>query len=218
MLNIKNQEAMSRAMKKSINLSALELITVISKNEVENLWGLKSNPEIKKGHYFQAELKKLQKSRPENDYYIIYLSGISILEQINSAASNKIRFRNGSMDCETIVKTSPPGYYLVKIKRTELQKRGNTCRLPPLPLNWKRASIRDASEIILIIFLIQGEKKYLGDWHACYEYGGSGLNHKSINKIRFSREREDQIEIVNQGTNSKPSNLKTNSITLKRLL
>jgi hypothetical protein len=196
--------------KKGNSEEILDFITVIAKKEVEKLWKLQKLQGENKS-FFPSDYAKGIENYIANDYYIIYLSGLPILEQIKSDATDKFSFKLSSLNEKEISTSGEPGYYLVKLRRKSLSIVSNHYKLMPCPKDWRRANLREACEIILNILFIDQKKIYQQDWHICPDTE----NQDKILKIRFSILKDKEIIMENQLTKDVPSNI--NSITIRRL-
>jgi hypothetical protein len=197
----------------------IEKINIIGQKEVNQLWSI-YNPreDYNKPRFPQKALKEIIKESnyefDYNDYFIIYLSGLSIKE-MRAAKQKGIRFITQELAKKEYDKKGVGGFYLVKLKRTYLQD------LTPneqdyfgiIPKNWRRANIREAAEILLNIFLIIREKYYLKEWHICY--GEEDKNGKKVfNMLKFSS--QEKITFFTRKRVSK--NYELNSLTIRKAL
>lgn len=186
------------------------LINIISQSEVENLWQLEKNNHKVKSFFPKNFLKEI-KNYIANDYYIIYLSGISIFKQTKIMATKKYQFNISSINEEVIRETGYPGYYLVKIRRKGLAFVTNYKEIMPCPKNWRRANPREACEIMFNILLIDQKKIYKKEWHIYYNI----KDENKIFQIGFSLSRLKEIIIKNIPMKIMSDNI--NSITIRRL-
>lgn len=179
----------------------LEKVEIISQKEVENFWSLASIDEAK---------ALFPKNFPEeiigdDDYFIIYLSGLSIMQmkKVRGQAIIQELKRRDSEYC------SRSGYYLVKLKRADLENVVPHEELQQIPPNWRRANIREAFEIA---YLLKARGIYFNNyWHACHGQVNNNTGRKSINLLKSSPEK---IIAISRGIVSDRYSL--NSITIMK--
>jgi hypothetical protein len=194
--------------------SIYQVITVISKKEVENLWKEKSQEIIIA--YPEDKIKEIIIDEEEynEDYYIIYLSGVSMKKMISS---NKFELEARFWHRPRYIKDKGPhGYYLVKLSRKEIEEidPDEQDLLGLIPEGWRRAFNREALEIILNISLIAKRKAYKNSWHI--SKNKDVLNGKQIiplfNLINFNK---GTLTMATKTEERIPQ--KTNSITIMKL-
>lgn len=197
----------------------LKKIELISQKDSIKIW---YNYEQQKGYnkprfpkraLKEIALKSDKEFDGENDYFIIFLNGLSIKE-MRFFKNKAINFITQELDKPEYLKKGIGGYYLVKIKRTYLQNLllEKQDQFKIIPKNWRRANIREAGEILLNIFLLTGEKKYLDRWHICY--GREDKNGKKLyNLVKFSV-YNNKITFLTKKTI--PSSFEINSITIRK--
>ncbi len=196
-------------MEKYVYKDVVDLVNIISRSDTEEIWGVRENEAEE--CLFPEKYQKDIENYIANDYYIIYLSGISILEQSKAMSFKGFKFSFSSLNENMIEKVDQPGYYLVKIKRRNLGFISDARRLMSSPKGWRRANLREACEIMFNIFFVDQKKIYQRDWHICPDWE----NKKKILRIRFSILNPKEIIMENISTNKMSMNL--NSITIKRL-
>lgn len=138
-------------------------IEVISKSEVEKMWGLttKENNRI----FFSSEIIDRITNGNGDKYFIIWLSGISLEEQIKKRVVNfEVRLKP-----EIRGVNNDSGYYLIKLERKSLE--GITPKEQKerdlIPNNWREANIGEVTEIIIIMKKILRINIYEKKWNAC---------------------------------------------------
>lgn len=199
----------------------LERVEIISQKDNYRIWNIIEHREdYDKSRFPQIALKEValksdEEFDGENDYFIIFLNGLSIKE-MRSAKNKGIKFISQELDPREYQKRGVGGYYLVKIKRTYLQDLipEDQDRFKIIPQNWRRATIREAGEILLSIFFLTGEKDYLDRWHICY--GREDRMGKNLyNLVKFSM-YDEKLTFL---TKSKiPESYDLNSITIRKAL
>lgn len=187
-----------------------DVINIISRSEVERIWEITENGGAEK-FFFPEDYQKDIRRYFSNDYYIIYLSGVSIFNQMRAESTKSFKFTIGSLNEKIIQETGAPGYYLIKIKRRNLSFISDHNKLMPCPKGWRRANLREACEIMFNILFVDQKKINQRDWHVCPDWE----NKKKIMRIRFSILNPKEIIIGNISTGRMSLNL--NSITIKRL-
>ena len=186
-----------------------EMTNIVSRGDVEKTWGIKTNE--KDRYFFSKNYQKDIGNYIANDYYIIYLSGISIFDQIKTMNPRGYKFTFGSLNEKTIQDFGEPGYYLIKIRRRNLSFISDHKKLMPCPDGWRRANLREACEIMFNILFVDQKKIYQRDWHICPDRESKNR----VMRIRFSILNPQEIIMENISTNKMSMNL--NSITIKRL-
>ncbi|MDD3711648.1 MAG: hypothetical protein PHP37_03560 [Patescibacteria group bacterium] len=184
-------------------------LTVISKGEVEAIWGKNCPGEGE--NLFPKDFIKEIKGDPGNDYLIIYLSGKSIHEQMKIAAQKGINIRATNIHLEETQKRGKSGYYLIKLRRYKMSYVTDDNKIENPPPFWRRAKLREASEIILNILFVLGERVYQRDWHICNNYKRKDY----ANIVRFSMNKRNELIMSNRKIKEAPINI--NSITVRKL-
>lgn len=186
----------------------IDSITVISKGEVEAIWG-KNCPGEGESLFPLTALQEVKSDF--RDYLIIYLSGISIHEQIQISVKRGLNIQAGSIDLLDLQKEGQAGYYLVKLKGYQMSYITDEQKMNAPPPLWRRAKLREASEIILNIYSILRKKIYARDWHICTNYQRKG----AIDMVRFSTKKEKELILGTRQIARAPMNI--NSITIRKL-
>ncbi|HOZ53506.1 MAG TPA: hypothetical protein PK142_02410 [bacterium] len=199
----------------------IQRIEVISQKEANQIWGI-YNPreDYDKPRFPKEALKEVAEISDEDfdnvsDYLIIFLTGLSIKE-MRKIANKNVRFITQELAKKEYDKKGVGGYYLIKMKRTYLEglTPGRQDGFGIIPPKWRRANIREAAEILLILFFLTGEKHYLNQWHICYgEEDKDGRNF--YNLVRFAVNSEKMTFF----TRKKVSGCyDLNSITIRKAL
>ncbi len=189
-------------------------IKIISKDDSAKIWNLKNlPPDI---YFFdnKESIKEIEEKKDDDDCFIIYLSGISIKEQIKGlqeTKNKKLWIHSSKLFQEDFLSKDQAGYYLIKIRRSELSSYHPEEQefLNLMPSGWRSANIREASEILSSIFFIYQEKKYIEEYHIC-------LRGETVNIARMAK-KKDNLVLESRYKEDPLNNIwkKLNSITIK---
>lgn len=198
----------------------LQRIEVISQKEVNQIWGI-YNPrtDYDKPRFPKEAIKEIAKIPDENldkisDYFIIFLTGISIKEM--RKFSKGVKFITQELAKKEYDKKGVGGYYLIKLERTYLEELNPSQQdiFGIIPEKWRRANIREAAEILLTLFFITKKKYYLNRWHICYgEEDKDGKNF--FNLVRFAINSEKMTFFTRKRVSN---HYDLNSITIRKAL
>jgi hypothetical protein len=191
-----------------------EKVSVISKKEVEELWGEKTRET--RVAYPEKEVEEIIIDEEDSDdYFIIYLSGVSIQKMFFSGKfKSEAKFWYPPKDIED---KGPQGYYLVKTGRQDMEGviPDEQDLLGMIPKSWRRATTREAMEIILNISLIAKRDVYKEKWH--FSKGRSQFKGGKINSLfTLMNFRNKILTVATRPEERIPA--KTNSITIMKLL
>lgn len=199
----------------------LQRIDVISQKQANRIWGI-YNPreDYDKPRFPKEALKEIAKIEDKDfdkvsDYFIIFLTGLSIKE-MRKTSKKGVRFITQELAKKEYDKKGVGGYYLIKMERTYLKNLtpGEQDNFRIIPPKWRRANIREAAEILLTLFLLNGEKNYLNQWHICYgEEDKDGKNF--FNLVRFAINSEKMTFFTRKRVSN---HYDLNSITIRKAL
>ncbi len=199
----------------------IQRIDFVSQKEANQIWGI-YNPreDYNKSRFPKEALKEIAKISDEdfdkvNDYFIVFLTGLSIKE-MRKASSQYVKFITQELAKKEYDKKGVGGYYLIKMERTYLKnlipEEQDYFRI--IPPKWRRANIREAAEILLILFLVTGEKNYLDQWHICY--GEEDKDERNFyNLVRFAINNKKMTFFTRKKVSE---SFDLNSITIRKAL
>ena len=199
----------------------IQRIDVISQKQANRIWGI-YNPreDYDKPRFPKEALKEIAKIGDKDfdkvsDYFIIFLTGLSIKE-MRKTSKKGVRFITQELAKKEYDKKGVGGYYLIKMERTYLKNLTPSKQdvFGIIPHKWRRANIREAAEILLILFFLNGEKNYLNQWHICYgEEDKDGRNF--FNLVRFAINSEKMTFFTRKRVSG---HYDLNSITIRKAL
>lgn len=189
---------------------AIGELNVISKSDSQKIFKIETPCEHR---FFPKKALKELADDPSDDYFIIYLTGISIKEQRKRFTA--ISFYTRELYPDYLELEGRSGYFLIKMMKDDLAGLNDiqTEGLDALSANWRRANAREACEIMLLLSQDDWHKKhlYLKEWHLCPAAKIKDRNRSALVKINPGK---NKVIFQNRFSENIPSNV--NSIIIRK--
>ncbi|MFA5421018.1 MAG: hypothetical protein WC280_03280 [Patescibacteria group bacterium] len=149
-------------------------LEVVCREESLRIWRLSSDQALDKMHFKDKDLNNVEGKK----VFVVYLNGLSILQQINKTGGQTIDtkrtkrnlgFRQNSFWLQEgnkeVAKTRTiPGYYLIRVTES--------LETPP---GWRKAKINEASEFLQTLLEITGERLLQREMHVAETNSRRGI-------------------------------------------